>query len=266
MSFSKSIDMSSFRKTLQTGLFLVALSVLIVGCSSSSYDDSATPGMTDPFEEANRAIFDFNIFFDDIVFDPLIDTYQYIVPGPARQGVTNALSNLQSPVHFANQVLQGDTEGAGRVLLRAVVNTFVGFGGVLDVAEYEGYEGEPEDFGQTLAVWGLDHGPYVIMPFLGPASFRDGAGYFVDSFMDPLRWYLFNIDEEHLYYTRTGVQILDLRSNLQDTLAELEASSIDYYASVRSSYYQAREAVVNDSAATVTEQQPFPEFPEYDDF
>lgn len=252
---------------LAAGALLFSLA--LVGCSSSEdvqdAEYSDTPGMSDPLENVNRAVFGFNRKVDDFVIYPVINGYRFVVPSPARKGVTNLLDHLQNPVYLANQLLQGDLEGAGRVTFRSIVNTFVGFGGVMDVAGYEGYEKMPEDFGQTLAVWGVDHGPYIVVPFLGPSSARDYAGYFVDSFFDPLRWYWFNIDEEHLYYTKMGVRYLDLRNNLKDTLQELEASSIDYYASVRSTYYQAREAAANDKKEVATGQDSVPYFPEYED-
>jgi len=255
------IDMRTIILTVSFAFLALALTAC-----SSNYDDSATPGMTDPFENVNRAVFKFNEVVDDAVINPVIDGYRYVVPRPARTGVSNFLDNLQSPVYLFNHVLQGDAQGAARVTLRAIVNTMVGFGGVFDFAGAEGYEHAPEDFGQTLGVWGVDHGPYIVVPILGPSSARDYAGYFIDSFADPLRWYAFNVGEEHLYYTKTGARYLELRNSLKDNLEELQASSIDYYASVRSSYYQVREGVITDRAATAAEQDMVPSFPDYGDF
>lgn len=244
---------------LASTLFVMCFA--LVGCSSSSpssdYDETQTPGLSDPLENMNRKVFEFNQAVDDNIIYPVIDGYRYVVPSPARTGIHNVLSNLQSPVDLANQVLQGDVPGAARVGFRAIVNTFVGFGGAIDVAAIEGYEGESEDFGQTLAVWGVKHGPYMVVPLLGPSSVRDYSGYFVDSFMNPIRFYLFNIDEEHIYYSLLGARYADVRNELKDILEELESGSIDYYASVRSTYYQARESAVNDGGAVA--------FPDYDE-
>lgn len=246
---------------------LAMMSLAVVGCSTS-YDEAATPGMSDPFEGTNRAIFEFNEVVNDAVLHPAIDGYRYVVPAPARTGVSNVVEHLKSPAHFTNQLLQGDVDGAGRVVFRTVVNTFVGFGGLFDFAAAEGYEGEGEDFGQTLAVWGVDHGPYIVVPLLGPSSVRDYAGYFVDAYADPLRFYADNVGEEHLYYTKVGVQYFELRNSVKDVLEELQASSIDYYASVRSSYYQARQAAISDRAEATKafEDTQVIEFPEYEDF
>ena len=138
----------------------------------------------------------------------------------------------------------------------------MGFGGLIDVAAYEGIPYEFEDFGQTLAVWGVDHGPYLVVPVIGASSARDYAGFIVDAFFDPLRFYLFNIDEEHIFYTRLGIQYLDTRAALVDALEDLEKSSIDYYAATRSAYYQQRAALVRDSDP---ESLSIPDIPDYDD-
>jgi phospholipid-binding lipoprotein MlaA len=232
-------------------ILLVFFTGLMLSACASSTNSNDT--MYDPLESSNRTVFAFNKAVDKAVINPVIKGYRIAVPKPARTGVRNVLRNLKSPVTLANEVLQGDIDGAGKVVLRAVVNTLVGAGGLFDVAGAEGYEYEQEDFGQTLAVWGVGHGPYLVVPIIGPSSARDYAGYFVDSFADPLRWYLFGHgDAEGWYYAKVGVEYLDLRESLMDVLNELERSSIDYYAAVRSTYYQRRDALVRDDAATAS--------------
>jgi phospholipid-binding lipoprotein MlaA len=236
------------KNNLATILLVAGTSLVLGACSTNS--EYREGSMTDPFESSNRTIFAFNKAVDKVVIHPVVKGYRFIVPEPGRKGLRHFLRNLKSPVTLANEVLQGDVDGAGKVVLRAVVNTLVGVGGVFDVAGAEGYEYEQEDFGQTLGAWGVGHGPYLVLPILGPSSARDYAGYIVDSFADPLRWYLFNIDEEGWYYAKVGVEYLDLRESLVDVLEELEKSSIDYYAAVRSTYYQRREALVRDDMST----------------
>lgn len=240
---------------------LIGASAILAACANGS-DGSAMDGqqISDPFEKSNRAVFAFNSTVDDAVIHPVVKGYRAVVPTPARNGFGNFLSHLRSPVRLGNQILQGDVSGAGNEIVRTTVNTFVGLGGIVDVAGYEGLELEQEDFGQTLAVWGLDHGPYLVVPFLGPSSLRDYVGYAVDTFADPLNMYWRNVDEAHWQYSRGGAQYLKLRDSLMDVLVDLEASSIDYYAAVRSTYYQNRAALVNDqngSGASI---------PDYDDF
>lgn len=244
---------------------LVAASLLAVGLSACADSQSSGPiytDISDPFEGANRAVFAFNNVVDDAIIHPVVKGYNIIVPKPARTGLDNVLKNLKSPVILINQTLQGDFDGAGDVIVRTVVNTLLGVGGIFDIAGHEGLKYEPEDFGQTLAVWGLDHGPYLVVPIIGPSSTRDYIGYFVDAFADPLRWYLYNIDEKGWYYGKVAVDYFNLRASLVDVLEDLERSSIDYYAATRSAYYQSRDAMVQDLDPNYAVA---PDIPDYDD-
>lgn len=247
--------------SIQNFSFITVFAALALLLSSCGTWEDQRVGISDPFEGANRAVFSFNTAVDGAVIHPIAKGYNTVVPIPARTGLNNALRNLRSPVNFTNQVLQGDVEGAGTVFVRALINTILGLGGLVDLAGHEGLEYEGEDFGQTLAKWGLGHGPYLVVPILGPSSVRDYAGFAVDSFADPLRWYLPNVDKEDILYGVAGANYLNLRASLVDVLEELERSSIDYYAASRSTYYQRREALVNDlnSGAVTT-------IPDYDDY
>lgn len=219
--------------------------------------------ISDPFEGTNRAVFAFNQKVDDVIIDPALETYRFVVPSPAREGAHNFLFNLRSPIRFGNQLLQGDLEGAGNELFRTVVNSFIGFG-LFDVAAHEGYAAQSEDFGQTLAVWGVGHGPYVVVPLVGPSSMRDYVGYAVDGFADPLRFWAFNVDKSGRFYTKAIADYVDLRNELKDVLDELEFSSIDYYAAVRSTYVQARDALVRDEKGSAVEASQAPAIPDYE--
>lgn len=252
-------------KKLPAMALVLCAGMLLGSCSVSKTEDPLVAGnvtFEDPLEDTNRAIFAFNEVVDNVIIHPVIEGYRAVVPGPARQGVRNFLRNLKTPVRFANQLLQGDVDGAGNEIFRGVVNTLVGLGGLFDVAGKEGFKHEPEDFGQTLAVWGVDHGPYVVLPVLGPSSVRDYAGYTVDALADPLRWYLYNVDKEDVYYVKMGADYLDLRDSLMDVLQDLESSSIDYYAAVRSTYFQNRDALVKDHDAEALDT---PDIPDYDE-
>ncbi|MGH1456115.1 MAG: MlaA family lipoprotein [Alphaproteobacteria bacterium] len=244
-------------------IIMMATFALSACASTSNTIYEAGIEISDPFEEQNRRVMAFNKVVDDNVINPVIKGYRYVTPQPARSGIRNFLRNLRSPITLANQILQGDAGGAKNVLLRTVINTTVGVGGLFDVAGYEGIKYEPEDFGQTLAVWGVEPGPYMVVPFIGPSSMRDYTGYFVDGAADPLRWYLFNIDKMGIYTAKFGVDYLDIRDSLMDTLVELDQSSIDYYAAVRSAYYQHRKALVNDQDGTA--QTSIPAIPYYED-
>ncbi|MCB1681782.1 MAG: VacJ family lipoprotein [Rhodospirillales bacterium] len=245
---------------------LILLSGLVlVSCASkeSSLIVEDDLEIYDPYEGYNRFMFNFNQHFDDIVVNPFIKGYRFVTPRLARKGIRNFLRNIKSPVTFANQLLQGDVKGAEVCLLRAAINTTVGLGGLIDLAGYNGLEYEGEDFGQTLAVWGVDHGPYMVVPFLGPSSLRDYSGYFVDGMADPLRWYLFNIDERDLFYTKLGADYVDIRESLYDTLKDIRQNSLDPYAATRSIYYQSRRALVSDQ--NMESGFNTPSIPDYDE-
>jgi len=267
LSTTKLFRSGSLTKKIAT-LSFVLPTLFLISCShnqNNEMDFHSETMIYDPYEEYNRHVFAFNHKFDNYFIHPVVRGYRTVAPEPVRNGVRNALRNLNSPVTFINQVLQGDLEGAGTVLVRASINSLLGLGGLIDLAAHEGIEYESEDFGQTLAVWGVPHGPYMVVPFIGPSSARDYTGYFADGAMDPLRWYLFNIEEEPLYYTKFGVGYLDIRDSLMDVLIDLESSSIDYYASVRSTYYQQRQALTEDRARQPIEDVSYT-FPEFEEF
>jgi phospholipid-binding lipoprotein MlaA len=193
--------------------------------------------------------------------EPVAKGYRKATPEAGRIVVRNFLRNLNSPTIIGNELLQGDLKGAGNATARVVINTLAGFGGILDLAEQGGIEYQPEDFGQTLAKWGVGDGMYIMIPLLGPSSLRDASGQLVDSYADPLRMYLFNIDEEHLHYTRVAASVVSKREELIEVIDDLRRNSFDYYAAVRSAYYQHRQALINDQSGATS-----PEIPEYDDF
>lgn len=256
---------STLSKTILTGACLLMLS----GCASTSergagrdsYNSYAE--ISDPFENINRATHGFNTAFDNAVAHPTVDLYRTVTPEPARKGLRNFLRNLRSPINFANQLLQGDLNGASTDFQRFAINTLVGAGGLFDVAAYEGMEGEYEDFGQTLAKWGVGHGPYLVVPFLGPSSMRDSFGYAVDLYADPVRLYLANTDRDTLGYAHMGATYLVLKDNLRDALTDLQKNSFDYYAALRSAYFQMRQAMVQDRGKGGLSAAPA--IPDYDE-
>ncbi len=234
-----------------TRLFVLALSLFsLSACATSKGMDTAAAdpdaAIHDPFEGYNRAVFAFNDAVDQTLLLPVTRAYRAVLPKGARTGVHNVLNNLKSPITIGNQMLQGDLNGTGNATVRMVVNSILGLGGIFDVAAMGGIEDEPEDFGQTLAVWGVADGPYMVAPLLPPATLRDYTGHMVDMAADPVRLWLKNTDREGLYFTRFGVSIIDQRDQLMDALADLRRNSIDYYATVRSATYQRRAALIDD--------------------
>jgi phospholipid-binding lipoprotein MlaA len=242
----------------------LAVVALASGCASTPQDPEAAAvraELDDPLEPLNRYVFDVNDGLDILLLRPVADIYRGVVPEPIRTSVRSFLRNLRSPIDFANEVLQGDVEGAETAAARFLVNTTIGFAGLADVAAEAGLPYTEEDFGQTLAVWGVAPGPYLVLPVLGPSNVRDTAGYAVDSLADPVNIYLRNNDASWLVFTRLGVTAVDNRSRTIELVDDLRANSIDYYAAVRSLYRQNRANQINDGAAAPGADE-FPDFEE----
>lgn len=200
--------------------------------------------INDPLEPMNRQILKFNRGFEKVLLRPLAKTYRAVLPAPARKGVYNALHNLRSPVILANDILQGEGKRAGETLLRFLVNSTLGLAGFMDVATRLGIESHDEDFGQTLAVAGSGEGFYLMLPFFGPSSPRDGIGLGVDLVIDPLFWILRAENLGYLNLVRAGVEGVDLYARNIEEIEELQRNSLDYYAALRSAYRQNRAAEI----------------------
>jgi phospholipid-binding lipoprotein MlaA len=230
----------------RSSLFAVAvLCVLTAGCSSTREPEALA--QNDPYEPTNRAVFDFNSKLDNNFAKPVAKFYNHAVPGFARDGLHNFLTNLNKPITFGNDVLQGEGSRAGETLGRFVVNSTLGIAGLFDVATKMGIPDHSEDFGQTLGVWGSGEGPYLMLPFIGPDPPRDLAGDVVDIFMDPLTYARFH-GSDTWTAVRGGVGVLDLRARNVDTVDQIERSSIDFYATTRSLYRQYRNSEIRNGA------------------
>ena len=143
----------------------------------------------DPLEGLNRGVWDFNETVINSVARPVVDIYETVTPVPIRNGIVNFFGNLNEIPNAANSLLQGKVKQAANDTGRFLINTTLGLGGLFDVASKVGlHVGDGEDFGQTLAVWGVGQGPYLMLPFLGPTTFRDAPADFIDSFLDPFSY------------------------------------------------------------------------------
>ncbi len=241
---------------------ILAATILTHGCASRPSDDdpeaiAAYDELNDRLEPTNRVIFDVNDSIDESVVEPAARGYRTVVPDLGRQGIGNFLQNLRSPVNLANDILQGKGERAHDTLIRFLVNSTFGVGGLIDVASAEGMEGHDEDFGQTLAVWGVGEGPYFVIPLLGPSNARDATGLVVDTFFDPLTF----VAPFVVSLSRRVVDGVDQREEVLEALEEIKGTSIDYYATIRSLYRQRRENEIRDG-----EPPPFPDISFDDEF
>jgi len=200
----------------------------------------------DPLEPFNRAIFSFNNTADKIILEPVSKGYKKL-PTPVQSGISNFLSNLRTPLVVINQFLQGQGKNASESTGRFLINSTIGVFGLIDVAEKMGLEEKKEDFGQTLATWGVGDGFYIVLPLFGPSNVRDTAGMALTYTTDPINAYAVNEGEAWLVPMRTAVNAVDQRSKIIDEVNALRDNSIDYYAAVRSSYYQNRKAAINNT-------------------
>jgi phospholipid-binding lipoprotein MlaA len=211
------------------------------------------PGIIkDCFENVNRATFALNNSLDKVIFKPVAKAYR-VLPSPVRTGTSNVLVNISSLLTIPNNILQGDFKKAGVNTGRFAINTTVGIIGIFDVAKKIGFpEYEKEDYGQTLGVWGIGAGCYVVLPVLGPSTVRDTAGSFMNIVGgDP--WYNASVNgnneylSDSLYMTTKILSGIDFRAKNLDSIDNLEKNSLDFYASVRSLYLQDRQRKISNS-------------------
>ena len=206
----------------------------------------------DPLEPFNRAIFSFNNAADKIIIEPVSKGYKKL-PSPIQSGISNFLSNLRMPLVFVNQLLQGQGKNASESAGRFLVNSTIGVFGLVDVADKIGLEEKEEDFGQTLAIWGVGDGFYIVLPFFGPSNLRDSTGMILTYTTDPINAYAVSEGEAWIIPLRRSVNAVDQRSKIIDEVNAVRNNSLDYYAVVRSSYYQNRKAAIantNDNILT----------------
>jgi len=216
---------------------LIAASVFLQGC--------ATPGRTtsaDPWQGVNRGIYKFNEGLDKAVLKPVAKGYRFVLPNWLRAATGRVLANVSYPSVAVNQLLQGKPKLFFQDTGRFLANSTLGLGGIFDVADRMHMPAHDEDFGQTLAVWGVPSGPYFMLPLLGPSSLRDAPSKISDYFLRPIRY----TDLEPLFdYSETVLRIVDTRANLLSSDATLD-SAYDKYGIIRDAWVQRREYLIYD--------------------
>ncbi len=239
------------------------------GCASSPPAQVVPEQGSDPFETSNRFVFAFNQMLDTIILQPAAVTYDRWVPEVFQNRIQDILRNFSMPLIIVNELLQGDWEDAEQATARFFINSTLGLGGLVDVANTNnrGIPYESEDFGQTLAVWGVPSGPYVVLPIFGPATVRDGAGIGAESLVDPIN----RINEfdsiNNFQASRAAAFAVDTRARNLANLDELEQSSVDFYATIRSVYLQRRRAQILEGEGAAIDIPDIEDFdaPETDD-
>ena len=211
----------------------------------------------DHMEGLNRAIFGFNKGLDTALIRPVSEVYRFVFPRVARDRVTLFFDNLRSPVVFLNSVLQGDPQNSFVTFWRFVINSTLGVAGLFDMATELGVPARnEEDFGQTLGVWGVGHGSYLVLPVMGSTSLRDTVGFVVDIFSNPFTYVFTNADDDALTIGMVAGQIIDTRTRYGKLIDTTYENSLDPYATFRSLYLQRREAQLDNMAENPTMLQP----------
>lgn len=220
-------------------VILLSLSLLLTGCATTN----GPTDERDPWETYNRWMFAFNDDLDTELLQPVAKAYKNVIPSPIRTGVSNFFNNINDVVVVVNDLLQGKFAQAGHDSLRFFVNTVFGLLGIFDVATYMELPKHNEDFGQTLAVWGVESGPYFMLPILGPSTIRDTTGLAVDAaFFDPL----YSIEDDTARYLAVGLKAIDTRTNLLAASKIMDQAALDRYAFLRDAYLQRRENLIYD--------------------
>ena len=220
---------------------------LLQGCASGPQANPA-----DPLGPFNRSVYRFNEGLDRAVLKPVATAYQNVTPSPVRTGVTNFFENLSDAWSFVNNVLQAKPAEAADTLFRFTTNTFWGLGGIFDVATELKIAKHKEDFGQTLGVWGLAPGPYLVLPLFGPSSARDSAGLLVDRQGSLLS----QTDSSAARNSLTGLSLVDTRANLLEAGNLLDQAALDKYAFIRDAYLQRRQSLVGTGDAGAATKAP----------
>lgn len=221
-------------------------------------DPEDEPGRVyDPWIGMNRRLYSVHEAVDRTLLEPAARGYQ-VLPDPVRRRVSNVLRHLRSPQIFANDILQGEFSRAGTTASRFVINTTVGVLGIFDPATSMGFERHTEDFGQTLAVWGVPPGPYVFVPVFGPTNVRDGFGAVVNLALDPLNYIEFDYDTEFTV-ARATLSALAARESVLGAVETLRETSDDPYITLRTSYHLLRESAIRNGP---TDVQDLPSFDE----
>jgi phospholipid-binding lipoprotein MlaA len=221
---------------------IAALGMLLTGCATVQGPGatSASTSPDDPFEPFNRSMYQVHQVIDGHIVRPIAQGYVAIIPAPVRQAVGNVLGNIDDFFSGVNGVLQNKPEEAGTSFGRVIINTFIGIGGLIDVASSGNIEKYTLDFGQTLGVWGFPTGPYLFVPVFGPTDVRDGLGTIARGYADPIG-YISDVPWRNSLY---GLAFVERRAEALDTESLVNQAAIDPYTFIRRAWLQRRAFMV----------------------
>ena len=235
---------------------LLCMATALVGCAS--IPSGVEPSPQDPWEPFNRSVFEFNEGLDAYLLKPVVAGYRFVLPEFVREGIYNFFSNYNDIYTAIYNLLQGKPGYAFNDFMRVAVNTTMGLGGLLDLATPGGLEKHKEDWGQTLGVWGVPAGPYVVLPFFGPSNVRDTFGTVADLESD----YLFRLlPDVALRNSITGLRVVNARNTYYEAGDLLDGAAIDKYSFMRDAYIQRRQYQINEGREDEEPQMPVYENP-----
>ena len=205
---------------------------------------SAQAQVSDPLEPINRGFFALNELLDTVAFKPIATVYNTVLPKPVRTGVSNVFSNLDDAFISVNHALQGRGKDSANSFGRVLINSTIGLGGLFDIATDQGLQKGEGDFGQTLGVWGVGAGPYMVLPVLGPSNVRETVGRAARMASDPR-----NALPDVWAYSLIGTEFVQYKADNLENLNLLDSSSLDKYGFMRTVYMQRRESLVTSGRA-----------------
>ena len=224
-------------KIRKTSLAILIGALSLGGCATTKVEQSAEASKVDPYEGVNRDVFAFNDSVDNYVAEPISDAYKWVTPQFVQTGIFNFFNNLKNVNVIINDVLQAKFEQSAEDTGRLIVNSTVGLGGLVDVAQEVGLKQNDEDFDQTLAVWGVPKGPYVVLPMLGPTTIRGIPSAILDTAANPASYVGMPVQL---------VSLLNTRANAQSSLDVVKEGALDPYVFIREGYLQTREHLASD--------------------
>jgi phospholipid-binding lipoprotein MlaA len=230
-------------KILNTSLAVLIGALSLGGCATTTVEQQTVASKVDPYEGVNRDVFSFNDTVDDYVAKPISDAYKWVTPQFAQTGIFNFFNNLKNVNVVINDVLQGKFEQSAEDTGRLLINSTIGLGGLVDVAKDVGLKQNEEDFDQTLAVWGVPQGPYMVLPLLGPTTVRGIPGAIFDTAANPSSYVGMPIQL---------VSMLNARANAQGSLDVVKEGALDPYVFIREGYLQTREHLASDGKSQAT--------------
>lgn len=220
--------------------------ILLVFFTVNAQTSYGIDEISDPYEKSNRWVHEFNDKIDSYFLRPVSISYSYL-PNPLEKGIVNVLQNYGEPINFTNYILQGEIDSAFSSVLRLIINSSFGLFGLFDIAEKINLYENNTDFDKTLRKWGLQEGNYLVIPFVGPRSSRHLAGSIIDIAINPVN-YLLKDEDNAIRISPTILFAVSSRSENMDTIDNLRETSIDYYSSLKSIYYQNRYESLNNSS------------------